>query len=155
MGVELDPARARAARALEGSASARVYDRVEQRDLIADPFGDSRLDLVISNPPFSHAEDFARAAMKLVRPGGVVAFLLRLGWLASQSRVAFHRDYPSDVYVLPKRPSFNNKGTDSADYAWLLWGLGRGGRWSLLDVDSGTSGERITLQGGLFDGDVP
>lgn len=26
-----------------------------------------------------------------------------------------------DVYVLPQRPSFTGKGTDSTSYAWFVW----------------------------------
>lgn len=139
VGVEIDATRATAARALEGPGSARAYDHVELKDLLATPAPkeDVGADLVISNPPFSLAEPFARRAFALVRPGGVVAFILRLGWLASQSRVAFHREFPCDVFVLPKRPSFTGNGkSDSADYAWLCWGIGRGGRWSVLEVPS-------------------
>lgn len=96
----------------------------------------SGADLIISNPPYSLAEGFARRALELVRPGGTVAFLLRLGWLASRSRVGFHRDHSCDVFVLPKRPSFTGNGkSDAADYFWALWGLGRGGRWAVLECD--------------------
>lgn len=34
------------------------------------------------------------------------------------------RANPPSLFVTPKRPSFTNGGTDSADYAWFVWGLG-------------------------------
>lgn len=132
-GFELDEKRAAVAR--ESLAFDDIHEGTEGDvlALVTDNFNGA--DCVISNPPYSHAEAFARQALRLVRPGGVVAFLLRLGWLASQSRVQFHREHPSDVFVLPRRPSFTGNGkSDSADYAWFVWGLGRGGRWSALQV---------------------
>lgn len=89
------------------------------------------VDFIVMNPPFRHAEAFVRKALA---HAGTVAALLRLSWMASQKRVAFWREHPADVYVLPKRPSFTGKGTDACDYAWFVWGPGRGGRWRVLDL---------------------
>lgn len=61
---------------------------------------------VIMNPPFRLAMEFVTRALREVRPGGEVAALLRLNWLASAGRKAFHRAHPADVYVLPSRPEF-------------------------------------------------
>ena len=61
--------------------------------------------IVVMNPPFSAALEFVTRALQEARGGAVVA-LLRLAFLESQERVAFHREHPSDVFVLPKRPSF-------------------------------------------------
>ena len=111
-----------------------VYDDVLEDDLLKlDPADYAGNDLIISNPPYSHAEAFARVALQLVRPGGIVAFLLRLAFIEGQKRAAFHREHPSDIHVLSTRPSFNGMGTDSAAYAWFIWGLGCGGRWSVLE----------------------
>jgi hypothetical protein len=70
---------------------------------------------------------------------GTAAFLLRLNWLGGQARAAWHRANPCDVYVLPRRPSFTGKGTDATEYAWMVWGTGRGGRWSVLEVEGARS----------------
>lgn len=62
---------------------------------------------VVMNPPFSHAEAFVRRAIAEVAPhGGRVFALLRLSFLESADRAALHLEYPSRVYVLPRRPSF-------------------------------------------------
>ncbi len=104
-----------------------------RRDALSDQ-GWGRPDLVITNPPFSRAMEFVERALDEVAPGGTVAMLLRLGWLASAQRVRFHQECPADVYVLAKRPSFTGNGkTDATDYAWFVWGPGRGGRWEVLD----------------------
>lgn len=88
--------------------------------LPADPLREPalRFDLVITNPPFSLAMEFVERSM-LWAPR--VAMLLRLSWLASIKRAPFLRAHTPSLYVLPKRPSFTGKGTDSADYAWFLW----------------------------------
>jgi predicted RNA methylase len=94
-------------------------------------------DLIIANPPFKLAMEFVQKALALTHGGstGQVAMLLRLAFLASMKRAAFHRLWPSDVYVLPRRPSFTPDGkTDSTDYAWFVFGPKRGGRWSVLEV---------------------
>lgn len=92
-------------------------------------------DVIVCNPPFSLAMEFLERALHEVAPGGEVAFLLRLAWMAGQKRATFHRAHPSDVYVLPRRPSFTGNGkSDSADYCWMVWGPRRGGRWSVLDA---------------------
>lgn len=87
-------------------------------------------DVIITNPPFSLAEEFVRKARKKATH---VAMLLRLAFLETRRREQLHAEHPSDVYVLSRRPSFTNNGaTDSCAYAWFVWGPGRGGRWQIL-----------------------
>lgn len=161
-GVEIDEGRAQAAR------EAGFFDRVATGDFLH-PEGKifSKGQLVITNPPFSLALEFAEKSVKVA---DTVAFLLRLGWLASAERADFHRRNPCDLIILPKRPSFAKFAScaghkkrpsmpppcdwnqaylpnephpkvcpgcgcptkvvtsDSADYAWFIWGPGRGGR---------------------------
>lgn len=84
-------------------------------------WGEVPPDVVITNPPFSLAEQFVRRALASTR--GQVAMLLRLGWLSSAKRAPLLHEMPPDVYVLPDRPSFTGDGaTDSADYCWCVWG---------------------------------
>lgn len=90
-------------------------------------------DLVIANPPFSLAQAFVEHALAKCSPGTTLAFLLRLAFLEGKGRAQLHREHPSDVFVFSKRPSFSVDGkTDSAAYAWFVWGPGRGGRWRVL-----------------------
>lgn len=68
---------------------------------------DTRFDLVVMNPPFSLAESHIRLACSLLAPGGRVAALLRLAFLAEgQERADLRRLYPHDRLELVKRPSF-------------------------------------------------
>lgn len=108
---------------------------VEADFLTAQPWDAShRPGLVIGNPPFSLAQEFVEHALEVVAPGGTVAMLLRLAFLESAKRLDLHRSKPADLYVLPSRPSFTSNGkTDSAAYAWFVWGPGRGGHWQILD----------------------
>jgi hypothetical protein len=122
-GYELDRERAKAA-SRKGHAVARV-------DALADVW--DSYPLTVINPPFSSAKDFVSKALAETAPvRGTVAALLRLAFLEGKARAEFHRDHPSDVYVLSKRPSFVGGKTDSCAYAWFLWAPGRGGRWSVL-----------------------
>jgi hypothetical protein len=91
--------------------------------------------VAITNPPFSQAMEFVTEAMRHAR---VVAMLLRLGWLSSAERAPFLRRFTPDVYVLPDRPSFDGQGSDSADYAWMVWGQLVNGR-PKIDVLAPTS----------------
>ena len=76
---------------------------------------------VIANPPYCLAEEFIRHSRKLF-PGADLVFLLRIAFLASASRLPLWRDIGTpNIYVLPQRPSFTGRGTDSADYAWFLF----------------------------------
>lgn len=129
-GLELVPELAR---------QAPSHDIIVRDALAPEPWrnplvGGRRPPLIVMNPPFARAEEFVRRALDEVAPGGTVAALLRLGFLEGMRRIALHRERPADVLVLPRRPSFTGRGTDASAYGWLVWGPGRGGRWSILDV---------------------
>lgn len=128
-GFELDPERAAKCR----ESGLPITNRDALSDTTWTDFADKPPAAVIMNPPYSLSEAFVRRALSEVRPGGTVAVLLRLGWLASKKRVPFHRSFPSAVYVLPRRPSFTPDGkTDASEYAWFVW-PGQG-TWSVLDA---------------------
>jgi len=76
--------------------------------------------VIITNPPFSLALEFIKRSIEL-KPKFVI-MLLRLNFLGSVERSDYLRDHMPDIYVLPNRPSFNDKGkTDSIEYAWFVW----------------------------------
>lgn len=122
-GLELDAARG----GTSGSVSIRDA-------LTPEPWPQHRT--IITNPPYSLAMEFIERALREAPEDADVAFLLRLNFLGSQRRAAFHRSYPSDVYVLPRRPSFTGGGTDATEYCWMVWGASRGGQWSILEIES-------------------
>lgn len=78
-------------------------------------------DLIMSNPPFTKIREFVEVAHPLLNPGGLLVFLGRLGFTASNGRASFHRAYPSDMYPIPYRPSFIGFQEDRWDYAWYVW----------------------------------
>ena len=118
-GIELDPNRP-ATPGLE----------VQTADALTVDWGSP--DLIVTNPPYVLAMEFVLRGVAEAKRGATVAMLLRLAFLASLSRAAFHGSHPADVFVLAKRPSFTGGQTDSTDYAWFVWGPGRGGRWNVL-----------------------
>lgn len=75
--------------------------------------------VIITNPPYSYAMPVIQQALKF--DTDFVVMLLRLNFLATGSRAEFMRANTPDVYVLPNRPSFSGKGTDSIEYAWFVW----------------------------------
>lgn len=95
----------------------------------------SKIDTIISNPPFSTA--FADYDLKTgnVKDDGIIEhcfeianddteiiMLLRLNVLGSQKRKWFWDKHPvTQIYVLRQRPSFTGHGTDSIEYAWFVW----------------------------------
>lgn len=89
----------------------------------------ARYRVAITNPPYRHAFAFARKMHDLA---DVSVMLVRLGWLASGERAPWLRQHVPDVYVLPNRPSFTGGGTDSSDYAWVVWGRSLGGHFGVL-----------------------
>lgn len=112
-GIEISETRAEEARAKGHDVLARDALTVEW----------PRANLIITNPPFSLAQEFAEKALASVAPGGTVALLLRLGFLEGKKRLAFHRANGSSVFVLASRPSFTGDGkTDASAYGWFLWG---------------------------------
>ena len=99
---------------------------------IADPYcidfltyqPSQRIDFIVTNPPFSMAQEFIEHALDLAN---CVIMLLPLGFYGSKERHEWWTQYePSAQFVLSRRPSFSrNKdgkwGTDSESYAWVCW----------------------------------
>lgn len=77
---------------------------------------------IITNPPFSLAEDFIRHALELGKP---CAFLLKSQFWHAQKRIQLFREYPP-AYVLPLtwRPDFlqgAKGGSPTMDCLWTVW----------------------------------
>lgn len=94
-----------------------------------------RPDLIIGNPPYTFAEEHVRKSIELLADDGILAFLLRLNFLAGIERGGdlYQKYKPSVIYVLDKRPTFktgyrvdkNGKRvkvtTDSCEYGVFVW----------------------------------
>lgn len=91
-------------------------------------------DAVVGNPPYIRAQEHVQHALYLLRTGGVLGFLLRINFLATQGRYRFFRRFPPwRVYVLAERPDFTGDGGDATEYAFMAWRKGYTGdtvtRW--------------------------
>lgn len=93
------------------------FDPVNQK-LLRKSLPGGRFSVVLTNPPYSVAEDFINACLPLA---DATIMLLRLNFLETAPRAAFWRQRMANVYVLPNRPSFTGGGTDATAYAWFLW----------------------------------
>jgi hypothetical protein len=89
--------------------------------------------MIITNPPYSKAQEFVERALQEL-PKDPVVMLLPLPFLASKRRFEFNKKHPAHVMVLPKRPSFTGGGTDAVEYAWFAWNVASEGTYEILDV---------------------
>lgn len=97
------------------------------------PAGQKPYTGVVTNPPYALAEQFVEVSLKIAH---VVVMLLRINFLGSERRYELLRQHPPDVYVLPNRPCFVDGRSDATEYAWFVWGAGRGGHLSILPLTS-------------------
>lgn len=88
-----------------------------QRDVRA--LSHLRHDVIITNPPYSIAEEVVVACIPMAR---TVIMLLPMPFHGSGGRaplIAEHR--PSAIYQLPDRPIFAGTGSNSVEYGWFVW----------------------------------
>lgn len=91
-----------------------------------------RADVLITNPPFSLAQEFIEAGLKCA---DYAVFLLRLNFLGTARRNSFFQSTMPDVYVVPDRISFTADGkADSIEYAWFVFGPDRQRRTGQIEV---------------------
>ena len=111
-GVDLDP---------RAEGLAHVEEPIDGDLLDVELPPEDRVDLVVGNPPYRHAEAHARRLLD--EEYTVVCLLLRIGFLASAERIEFWRDYPlTELLVVSNRPSFTGNGlTDGSEYAAFVW----------------------------------
>ena len=124
-----------------------TFEIREGRDYLDTNLNRGEVDVVVTNPPFSMAQEFVDLSLS---EAPVVCYLLRLNFFGSQQRKEWWQDkMPSHLFVLADRPSFvdtcNTKGcgakfdwkhnitrcplccgsvspgTDATEYAWFVW----------------------------------
>lgn len=104
--------------------------------LSAVPYGGKGKDIVVSmsNTPYSLAQDFLERQRE-VAPNAAIVNLLRTNFAASEERAEFMRTNAPDIAQLPNRPSFYLRLTDSIEYSWMTFRLGRRrvGTFQVLD----------------------
>ena len=82
-------------------------------------------DWIITNPPFSEAEEFIRKSLEFGTP---FAMLLKSQyWHSSRRRKLFEETNPSAVLPLTWRPDFQfgaRGGSPTMEVQWTVWGIG-------------------------------
>lgn len=99
-----------------------VKNELEQNKSFGQDFlADFQLrEFIITNPPFSLAEEFVRHSLEVADE---TMMLLRLNFLGSSKRRDWFRAHePNAMFVITPRPSFVNGGSDACEYMWTYWG---------------------------------
>ena len=95
---------------------------------------------IITNPPYSKAQEFVEKSLSLVSEGSKVAMFLKLMFLEGKKRrTLFEGHPPRRIWVSSSRlkcainGDFDNTGTSATAYAWYVWEKGYKGspevRW--------------------------
>lgn len=86
---------------------------------------------IITNPPYSFAQEFIERALSVVRDGGKVAMFLKLTFLEGKKRKGmFAKHPPKRVYVFSSRVAcakggdFSSTQSSAVAYAWFVWEMG-------------------------------
>ena len=97
---------------------------------------DKKFDGVITNPPFSLAQEFIEKSMDLLTDKGQIAMFLKIQFLEGVKREEFFKRYPPKyVYVfrkrmatwnsgLPKDPKTDKPWATTMCHAWFVWEKG-------------------------------
>jgi hypothetical protein len=81
---------------------------------------------IITNPPYSIAQEFIEHCFKIADKDTEIIMLLRTAFLESKKRYPFWQKHPvNGLYTLSNRPSFKGKGTDATSYSWFIWNNGK------------------------------
>lgn len=92
-------------------------------------------DCIITNPPYSTAEEFIRKSMSLLKDGGVCAMFLKIQFLEGAKRKdLFEKFPPKYIYVFRNRMATWNSGNEfdsngkhwstTMCHAWFIWEKG-------------------------------
>jgi len=95
---------------------------------------------IITNPPYSKAQEFVEKSLSLVSDGNKVAMFLKLTFLEGKKRrTLFDEHPPKRIWVSSSRlkcamnGDFDSTGTSATAYAWFVWEKGYKGspeiRW--------------------------
>lgn len=97
----------------------------------------SKMDVIITNPPFSLTEEFLEKSFSELAPDGTLCYLQRVNFLGSMGRVIFWEKlgFPQKTPVIVPRPRFVNGKSDSCEYMWMIWDKGN----RFPNIPNGTS----------------
>jgi hypothetical protein len=96
----------------------------------------NKMDMIITNPPFSLALDIIKKSLEDVKEGGFVIMLLRLNYFGGKVRKElWEKQMPKYCFVHHKRISFtDDRKTDSIEYAHFVWQKGHNEQFTQLKV---------------------
>lgn len=133
-GTIVDTAHRRGVFATGADCVDRAGGRFRVTDFLQD---DHAYPAIVTNPPFKSAEAIVTHALGHVAPGGIVAAIAQVKFLASRRRhTLFCRLEMERVLVLSRRPSMPPgdmlaalgeacRGGGSIDFVWCVWRAGK------------------------------
>lgn len=122
----------------------RGYPNTIVSDYLTNDFGEDKYDSIITNPPYSLAQEFLEKSMSIINKNGKIAMFLKIQFLEGVARKEMFNKYPPKyVYVFTKRqnPLRNGSPVDENGkawastmcFAWFVWEEGFSGepiiRW--------------------------
>lgn len=103
-----------------------------------------QVDHVVTNPPYSIAQEFVEHALQCIPLHGKVAMLCKLAFLEGKARYAlFQVAPPKTVYVFSKRLPLSKAGESKKQssmipFAWFVWEKGYTGKTSVEWILAGS-----------------
>lgn len=86
---------------------------------------------IITNPPYSFAQEFVERALEMIQPGRKVAMFLKLTFLEGKKRRDLFKNYPPRrIWVSSSRlkcainGDFDKNEGSATAYAWFIWEKG-------------------------------
>lgn len=108
---------------------------------------------IVTNPPYSFAEEFVRHSLEIIQKGGIVAMLLRLLFLEGKSRSMLFEQYPpkrigifSFRLSCAKNGDFSKSNQGAQAYAWFVWEKGYYGEPQLRWIKEPQNEKQTFLQ---------
>ena len=113
----------------------RGYPKTNVADFLEYDFKEQKFDNIVTNPPYSLAQEFLEKGMTVLNNNGKIAMFLKIQFLEGAKREKMFKKYPPRyVYVFTKRqnPWRNGKPIDEKGkpwsgtmcFAWFVWEKG-------------------------------
>lgn len=92
---------------------------------------------ILTNPPFSHSQEFIEKSLELIENGNLAIFLVKLNYLSGQRRSILYRLNPPRLVLVYSYRIGCGKGGDFSrvvkgmDYCWIVFQKGYRGKTTL------------------------